>query len=83
MDTPEMAGATCYLGVNVPGALFSLGDGHYRQGEGETCGIAVEGAMKHCDRGPGQGRWPGWPRLETDTHLMRSVGPAVGGGVAG
>src|ERR1700710_3015244 len=35
MDTPEMAaGTTCYLGVNVEGALFSLGDGHYRQGEG-------------------------------------------------
>src|SRR5262249_48709228 len=40
MDTPEMrAGVTCYLGVNVPGALFSLGDGHARQGEGETCGV--------------------------------------------
>ncbi len=33
------------LGVNVPGALFSLGDGHARQGEGETCGVAVECAM--------------------------------------
>src|SRR6266851_3661976 len=29
MDTPEMqAGVTCYLGVNVEGALLSLGDGH-------------------------------------------------------
>ena len=46
MDTPEMrAGTTCYLGVNVEGALFSLGDGHCRQGEGETCGVAVEAAM--------------------------------------
>src|SRR5438105_6984189 len=46
MDTPEMrAGTTCYLGVNVPGALFSLGDGHARQGEGETCGVAGECAM--------------------------------------
>ena len=46
MDTPEMrAGTTCYLGVNVPGALLSLGDGHARQGEGETCGVAVECAM--------------------------------------
>jgi acetamidase/formamidase len=46
MDTPEMrAGATCYLGVNVEGAMFSLGDGHARQGEGETCGVAVEAAM--------------------------------------
>jgi len=46
MDTPELrAGVTCYLGVNVPGAAFSLGDGHCRQGEGETCGVAVEAAM--------------------------------------
>ena len=46
MDTPEMrAGTTVFLGVNVPGALFSVGDGHYRQGEGESCGTAVEGAM--------------------------------------
>ena len=46
MDTPQMrAGATCYLGVNVEGRMFSIGDGHYRQGEGEACGTAVEGAM--------------------------------------
>jgi acetamidase/formamidase len=46
MDTPELrAGTTVYLGVNVEGALFSVGDGHYRQGEGETCGTALEGAM--------------------------------------
>jgi acetamidase/formamidase len=75
MDTPEMAvGATCYLRVNVPGALFSLGDGHYRQGEGESCGTAVEGAMNVTaivDLVKGGG--PAWPRLETDTHLM-SIG---------
>lgn len=72
MDTPEMAaGATCYLRVNVEGALFSLGDGHYRQGEGESCGTAVEGAMNvtaivELIKGGG----PAWPRLETDTHLI-------------
>lgn len=32
MDTPEMrAGTTAYFGVNTEGALFSIGDGHYRQ----------------------------------------------------
>jgi acetamidase/formamidase len=71
MDTPEMrAGATCYLGVNVPGALFSVGDGHYRQGEGESCGTAVEGAMDVTlivDLIKGGG--PAWPRIETDGHL--------------
>lgn len=77
MDTPDMrAGTTAYFGVNVEGALFSLGDGHYRQGEGESCGTAVEGAMNVTvivDLVKGGG--PGWPRLESDTHLM-TVGSA-------
>src|ERR1700722_14299606 len=72
MDTPEMrAGVTCYLGVNVPGALLSIGDGHARQGEGETCGVAVECAMDTVlvvDLIKGAG-CP-WPRLESDTHIM-------------
>jgi len=72
MDTPQMrAGATVYLGVNVEGALFSLGDGHYRQGEGEACGTAVEGAMNSTvivDLVKGGA--PGWPRIEDDTHWM-------------
>ena len=62
-------GATCYLRVNVEGAMFSVGDGHYRQGEGEACGTAVEGAMNaplivELVKGGG----PAWPRLENDTH---------------
>jgi acetamidase/formamidase len=73
MDTPEMrAGTTCYLGVNVPGALFSLGDGHARQGEGETCGVAVECAMDTVlvlDLVKGGTPTP-WPRLEDDTFIM-------------
>lgn len=71
MDTPELkAGATCYLAVNVEGALFSIGDGHYRQGEGESCGTAVEGAMNVVlivELVKGQG--PSWPRLESDECL--------------
>jgi acetamidase/formamidase len=77
MDTPELrAGVTCYLGVNVPGALLSLGDGHARQGEGETCGVAVECAMDTVmviDLIKGQPC--AWPRIESDTHLM-STGSA-------
>ncbi|MFF1406014.1 acetamidase/formamidase family protein [Streptomyces sp. NPDC058294] len=77
MDTPEMrAGVTCYLGVNVEGALLSLGDGHARQGEGETCGVAVECAMHTVvvvdllkDVATP------WPRLESDTHII-STGSA-------
>ena len=72
MDTPEARpGTTIYLGVNVEGALFSIGDGHYTMGEGEVCGVAVEGAMdvlltvdvikgSHCE----------WPRLEDDEAIM-------------
>jgi acetamidase/formamidase len=82
MDTPEMrAGTTCYLGVNVPGALLSLGDGHARQGEGETCGVAVECAMNtvlivELIKGQGSGlpATP-WPRLESDSYVM-SAGSA-------
>jgi amidase len=73
MDTPEMrAGTTCSLGVNVPGALFSLGDGHARQGEGETCGVAVECAMDTVlvlDLVKG-GTPVAWPRLEDDRFIM-------------
>src|SRR4051794_6123389 len=75
MDTPQMRpGTTCFLGVNVEGALFSIGDGHYRQGEGEACGTAVEGAMTTTLIVELiKGRPTPWPRLEDDTHWM-SVG---------
>jgi acetamidase/formamidase len=46
MDCWEVrAGNAVYLGVNVPGALLSFGDGHYAMGEGEIMGAAIEGAM--------------------------------------
>jgi amidase len=77
MDTPEMrAGVTCYLGVNVEGALLSLGDGHCRQGEGESCGVAVEAAMDTViivDLV--KGAPTPWPRLESDDCIM-STGSA-------
>ncbi|GGJ69132.1 acetamidase/formamidase family protein [Deinococcus aquiradiocola] len=38
-------GAKLYLPVEVPGALFSVGDTHVCQGDGEVCGTAVETAM--------------------------------------
>ena len=73
MDTPEMrTGVTCYLGVNVEGALLSFGDGHARQGEGETCGVAVETAMDTVlvvDVIKGVGP-VAWPRLESDTEFI-------------
>jgi acetamidase/formamidase len=46
MDTKHLnPGATLYLPVGVEGALFSLGDTHAAQGDGEACGTAVETAM--------------------------------------
>lgn len=47
MDTRHLtAGATLWLPVQVPGALFSLGDGHAAQGDGEVCGTAIETPMR-------------------------------------
>jgi len=39
-------GSVLYLPVKVPGALFSCGDGHAAQGDGESCGTAIETPMK-------------------------------------
>ena len=43
MDIKQLhAGTTLYLPVLVDGALFSVGDGHGAQGDGEVCITAVE-----------------------------------------
>lgn len=39
------AGCTLWLPVEVEGALFSIGDTHAAQGDGEVCGTAIESAM--------------------------------------
>ena len=38
-------GTILYLPVEVPGAIFSVGDVHAAQGDGEVCGTAIETAM--------------------------------------
>lgn len=75
MDVPAVApGATLYLGVNVHGGMFSLGDGHARQGDGELSGVAVECAMRvRLVFGLIKGQYTEWPRIETDDRIM-SVG---------
>jgi acetamidase/formamidase len=46
MDNKELgAGSTLYFPVFVPGALFSAGDGHALQGDGEVCLTAIEAAL--------------------------------------
>src|SRR5262249_3806483 len=39
-------GTTLFLPVAVDGALFSAGDGHARQGDGEVCQLAIECPME-------------------------------------
>jgi acetamidase/formamidase len=47
MDIKQLAvGTTLYLPVWVEGALFSVGDGHGAQGDGEVCVTAVEMAAE-------------------------------------
>jgi len=47
MDTKYLTkGATLYLPVETEGALFSMGDGHAAQGDGEVCGTAIETPMR-------------------------------------
>jgi formamidase len=36
------AGTTLLIPVFTPGALFSVGDAHFAQGDGEACGTAIE-----------------------------------------
>ena len=43
MDARDIAeGAELYLPVEVEGAIFSVGDTHAAQGDGEVCGTAIE-----------------------------------------
>ena len=47
MDIRDLAAGTeLYLPVEVTGALFSIGDTHAAQGDGEVCGTAIESPMK-------------------------------------
>jgi acetamidase/formamidase len=47
MDVRDLSeGAVLYLPVEVAGALFSVGDTHAAQGDGEVCGTAIESPMQ-------------------------------------
>lgn len=72
LDNKELRpGASLYLPVHVPGALFSCGDGHAAQGDGEVCTTAIETALQgtfelvlHKATGLS------YPRAETPTHWI-------------
>ncbi|MFH0872443.1 MAG: acetamidase/formamidase family protein [bacterium] len=78
MDCVETApGTTIYLPISVPGAMWSTGDVHLAQGDGETCGVAVEAsAWVTIDILPLiKGKKVATPRFENDTYIM-SAGSA-------
>jgi acetamidase/formamidase len=72
IDNKELvAGTTLYLPVFAEGALFSCGDGHGAQGDGEVCVTAIETALR--------GRFRlsvlkdhnlTYPQAETPTHYI-------------
>lgn len=50
IDCKELVkGSKLYLPISVDGALFSVGDGHALQGDGEVSGTAIECPMDHVD----------------------------------
>jgi len=77
LDNKELVeGATLYLPVHRPGALFSAGDGHGVQGDGEVCVTALEMCLTGhfrltLEKGGGAAQ-PAlrFPRAETPTHFI-------------
>lgn len=50
LDCRELvAGSTLYLPIAVPGALFSVGDGHAAQGDGEVSSTGIECPMERVE----------------------------------
>jgi len=77
MDIKHLTvGSTLYLPVWVEGALFSVGDGHGAQGDGEVCVTAVEMAAHVTLRfGLMRGRPLPEPRLRTSGTPRSLEGP--------
>ncbi|MCX5496169.1 acetamidase/formamidase family protein [Kaistia dalseonensis] len=69
-------GTTVWFPVAVPGALFSLGDGHAIQGDGEIVGTGIETTFEIEVRlSIAKGRKLVWPRGETADDIF-SIGNA-------
>jgi acetamidase/formamidase len=50
LDCKELvAGSKLFLPIPVDGALFSAGDGHARQGDGEVSGLAIECPLERAE----------------------------------
>lgn len=72
IDNKELtAGAVLYLPVFEPGGLFSAGDGHAAQGDGEVCLTAVETGLTGTFRiGLVKQAGLSMPRAETSSHFI-------------
>jgi acetamidase/formamidase len=72
IDNKELvAGTTLYLPIHVDGALFSCGDGHGAQGDGEVCINAIEtGLVGTFELHIRSDMMLEWPMAETPTHVM-------------
>ena len=72
MDNKELvAGTTLYLPIFTDGALFSVGDGHGAQGDGEVCITAIEtGLIGTFSLTVRDDMKLEWPMAETPTHMM-------------
>ncbi len=72
MDNKELvAGTTLYLPIHVDGALFSVGDGHGVQGDGEVCITAIEtGLIGTFELHVRSDMQLEWPLAETATHII-------------
>jgi acetamidase/formamidase len=89
IDCRELiAGTTLYLPIPVDGALFSAGDGHARQGDGEVSGTAIECPCERVQLTLGLGgdfaletpfaRTPdAWVALAFDEHLDAAADKAL------
>ena len=72
LDNKELvAGTTLYLPIHVDGALFSCGDGHGAQGDGEVCITAIEtGLIGTFELHVRPDMSLEWPLAETATHMI-------------
>ena len=72
MDNKELvAGTTLFLPIHVDGALFSVGDGHGVQGDGEVNINAIEtGLIGTFELHLRDDMKLEWPMAETPTHVM-------------
>jgi acetamidase/formamidase len=72
IDNKELtAGTVLYLPVHADGALFSVGDGHGAQGDGEVCLTAIEtGLIGTFELHLHPGKRMEWPQAETATHVI-------------